>query len=46
MPIELQVKLLRVLEIGQLTRVGGDQPTEVDVRVITATNRDPAAAVT
>ncbi|HXU32253.1 MAG TPA: sigma-54 dependent transcriptional regulator [Thermoanaerobaculia bacterium] len=45
MPIELQVKLLRVLETGQLTRVGGDQPTEVDVRVITATNRDPAAAV-
>ncbi|HEV7670065.1 MAG TPA: sigma-54 dependent transcriptional regulator [Thermoanaerobaculia bacterium] len=45
MPIELQVKLLRVLETGQLTRVGGDQPTEVDVRVITATNRDPATAV-
>jgi two-component system, NtrC family, response regulator AtoC len=45
MPIELQVKLLRVLETGQLTRVGGDQPTEVDVRVITATNRDPASAV-
>ncbi len=46
MPIELQVKLLRVLETGQVTRVGGDQPTDVDVRVITATNRDPAEAVT
>ena len=45
MPIELQVKLLRVLETGQVTRVGGDQPTEVDVRVITATNRDPGVAV-
>ncbi len=45
MPVELQVKLLRVLETGQVTRVGGDQPTEVDVRVITATNRDPAEAV-
>ena len=45
MPVELQVKLLRVLETGQVTRVGGDQPTDVDVRVITATNRDPAAAV-
>ncbi len=45
MPIELQVKLLRVLETGQVTRVGGDQATDVDVRVITATNRDPSSAV-
>jgi DNA-binding NtrC family response regulator len=45
MPIELQVKLLRVLETGQLNRIGGDQPTEVDVRVIAATNRDPQKAV-
>ncbi len=45
MPIELQVKLLRVLETGQLNRIGGDQPVEVDVRVIAATNRDPQKAV-
>jgi len=45
MPIELQVKLLRVLETGQLNRIGGDAPVEVDVRVIAATNRDPQKAV-
>jgi two-component system response regulator AtoC len=45
MPIELQVKLLRVLETGVLNRIGGDQPVEVDVRVIAATNRDPHKAV-
>ena len=45
MPIELQVKLLRVLETGLVTRVGGDSPIEVDVRVIAATNRDPYKAV-
>jgi DNA-binding NtrC family response regulator len=42
---ELQVKLLRVLETGQVTRVGGDGAIPVDVRVIGATNRDPEAAV-
>jgi two-component system response regulator AtoC len=45
MPIELQVKLLRVLETGALNRIGGDQPVDVDVRVIAATNRDPQKAV-
>lgn len=45
MPIELQVKLLRVLETGQLMRIGGDQAVEVEVRVIAATNRDPQKAV-
>jgi two-component system response regulator AtoC len=45
MPIELQVKLLRVLETGVLNRIGGDQPVEVDVRVFAATNRDPHKAV-
>jgi DNA-binding NtrC family response regulator len=45
MPIELQVKLLRVLETGTLVRIGGDQPVEIDVRVIAATNRDPQKAV-
>jgi two-component system response regulator AtoC len=45
MPIELQVKLLRVLETGSLARIGGDQQVEIDVRVIAATNRDPQKAV-
>jgi DNA-binding NtrC family response regulator len=45
MPIELQVKLLRVLETGAVVRIGGDQPVDVDVRVIAATNRDPQKAV-
>ena len=46
MPMELQVKLLRVLETGTVTRVGGTQLIESDVRVIAATNRDPEKAVT
>jgi DNA-binding NtrC family response regulator len=41
MPIELQVKLLRVLETGQVMRIGGDAPVDVDTRVVAATNRDP-----
>lgn len=45
MPIELQVKLLRVLETGSLTRVGATSPIDVDVRVIAASNRDPLEAV-
>ena len=39
MPLELQVKLLRVLETSAVTRVGGSQPVKVDVRIIAATNR-------
>jgi DNA-binding NtrC family response regulator len=38
-PHSTQVKLLRVLEEGELTRVGGTQPIKVDVRVVAATNR-------
>ena len=45
MPAELQAKLLRVLETGTMLRVGGSKGTAVDVRVIAATNRDPAKAV-
>ena len=45
MPMELQVKLLRVLETGTFMRVGSDQQIEMDVRVIAATNRIPAEAV-
>ena len=45
MPPALQVKLLRVLETGTFMRVGSTTPQETDVRVIAATNRDPAQAV-
>ncbi|PHV09772.1 sigma-54 interaction domain-containing protein [Chitinimonas sp. BJB300] len=45
MPIDLQVRLLRVLETGRLVRVGGDKEIECDVRVLAATNREPLEAV-
>jgi len=45
MPTELQVKLLRVLETSSFTRVGGEKPVEVDVRVVAASNRDLDQAV-
>ena len=45
MPMELQVKLLRVLETGKIIRIGGDHQVEVDVRVIAATNRSLEEAV-
>lgn len=40
MGIELQAKLLRVLETNEFIKVGDSKPTQVDVRVIAATNRD------
>jgi DNA-binding NtrC family response regulator len=45
MGAELQVKLLRVLEDRTLRRVGGTQELKVDVRLISATNRDPREAI-
>jgi len=45
MPLELQVKLLRVLETGMFMRVGSDKEIEIDVRIIAATNRIPEEAV-
>ncbi|MBI9089052.1 MAG: sigma 54-interacting transcriptional regulator [Desulfobacterium sp.] len=39
MPVELQVKLLRVLQESSFFRVGGDTPITVDVRIIAATNK-------
>ncbi|MEZ4820096.1 MAG: sigma 54-interacting transcriptional regulator [Bdellovibrionota bacterium] len=40
LPIDLQPKLLRVLETGEVRRVGGSQTFFVDVRIISATHRD------
>ena len=45
MPIETQVKLLRVLQERQFERLGGEKPVKVDVRVIAATKVDLAEAV-
>lgn len=45
MPIDLQAKLLRVLEDGFVRRVGGTRLRTVNVRIITATNQDPWNAV-
>ncbi len=41
----LQAKLLRVIQTGEFTMVGGSQPQRVNVRIITATNRDLKQAV-
>lgn len=40
MSLELQAKLLRVLETGEFIKVGESQPTKINVRIISATNRD------
>lgn len=40
MPLELQAKLLRVLETGELLKVGENRPTKINIRLIAATNRD------
>jgi len=45
MPVELQAKLLRVLESGCMVRVGGGEEIAVDARIVTATNRPPEDAV-
>ena len=41
MPLDLQTKLLRVLESGRMVRVGGTEEVAIDVRVLTATNHAP-----
>ncbi|MFP8968529.1 sigma-54 interaction domain-containing protein [Pokkaliibacter sp. CJK22405] len=45
MPIELQAKLLRVLETGSFSRLGSEEVLQTDVRVIAATNRSPEEAI-
>lgn len=45
MPVQLQPKLLRVLEDGKVRRLGGKQEFEFDVRVIAATNQEPRQAI-
>ena len=45
MPLAMQAKLLRVLEEGEVERIGGDKPVTVDVRVVVATHRDLEAQV-
>ena len=45
MPVDMQVRLLRVLETGRFCRVGGDQEITASVRVIAASNRDLGQAV-
>ncbi len=45
MPVHLQAKLLRVLQEGEVDRLGGRKPVKVDVRVIATSNRDIAQAV-
>jgi len=45
MPLNMQAKLLRVLEEGEVERIGGDEPVTVNVRVVVATHRDLEARV-
>lgn len=44
-PMPIQIKLLRVLQEREFERLGATKPTRVDVRLVTATNRDLQAAV-
>ncbi|MCS6857681.1 MAG: sigma-54 dependent transcriptional regulator [Sandaracinaceae bacterium] len=45
MSLSAQAKLLRVLQSGEFTRVGGERPISVDVRIIAATNKDLESAI-
>ena len=45
MPVAMQAKLLRVLEEGEVERVGGDKPVKVNARIVVATHRNLAELV-
>jgi transcriptional regulator with GAF, ATPase, and Fis domain len=45
LPVDMQPKLLRVLERGEFERVGGTRTLRVDVRIVAATNRDLSRAI-
>lgn len=45
MPIALQSKLLRAIESGEIQRLGGNDSIKLDVRIVSATNRDPRQAI-
>ena len=45
LPLDIQVKLLRALQEGEIDAVGGKRPIKVDVRIVSATNRDLSLAV-
>jgi two-component system response regulator FlrC len=45
MPLNLQAKLLRILQERQIIRLGGDRIIDIDVRVVVATNKDLRAAI-
>jgi transcriptional regulator with GAF, ATPase, and Fis domain len=45
LPLELQAKLLRALELGEVKRVGASRPVQVSVRIVAATHRDLGAQV-
>jgi two-component system response regulator HydG len=45
MPLATQIKLLRVLENGEITRVGSNDPVQVNVRILSATNRNLEDAI-
>lgn len=45
MPVDLQTRLLRVLQERSIERLGSNQPIEIDFRLVAATNRDPLEAI-